>query len=156
MPEGFSYARTDLWIEIPKLGLKMNIVGVPFDTDTKEWDLTWLASDAGWLENTAYPTHAGNSAITSHITLANGLPGPFAKLDTLSYGDQVIVHLEGQKYLYEVRDNKRVRPEDVNSTLKHEEYPWLTLMTCKTYNESTGKYTYRSVVRAVLIKITDE
>jgi LPXTG-site transpeptidase (sortase) family protein len=156
MPEGFSYAQTDLWIEIPKLGLKMDIVGVPFDTDTSEWNLTWLADNAGWLENTAYPTHAGNSAITAHTTLANGLPGPFSKLDTLSYGDQVIVHLGGQKYIYEVRGNKSVRPNAVNSVLKHEEYPWLTLITCKSYSEKTGEYLYRTVMRAVLTKIVDE
>jgi sortase (surface protein transpeptidase) len=40
--------------------------------------------------------------------------------------------------------------------LKHEEYSWLTLITCKTYNERTGEYLQRTVVRAVLIKVVDE
>jgi LPXTG-site transpeptidase (sortase) family protein len=156
IPKDFSYTQTDFWIEIPRLNLKMNIVGVPYDTDTNEWNLSWLADNAGWLESTAYPTHAGNSAITAHTTLASGLPGPFAKLDTLSYGDQIIIHLKSQKYIYEVRENKQVRPNAINSVLKHEEYPWLTLITCKSYNEKTGEYTYRTVVRAVLVKLVDE
>lgn len=156
MPEGFSYAQTDLWIEIQKLGLRMNIVGVPLDSDTDEWDLTWLGSDAGWLEGTAYPTHAGNSAITAHTTLSNGQDGPFAELNALSYGDRVIVHLGGQKYIYEVRENRRVRPTDVNSVLRHEEYPWLTLITCQNYNESSDSYLYRIAVRAVLVSVEVE
>ncbi len=156
MPAGFAYAQTDLWIEIPKLNLKLNIAGVPFDNKKKEWDLTWLNTEAGWLENTAFPTHSGNSALTAHTTLANGLPGPFAKLASLSYGDQIIIHLGGQKYIYEVRTTSRVRPNAVASVLKHEEYSWLTLITCNTYNEQTGDYTYRSVVRAVLVKVVDK
>ena len=155
-PEGFAYAQTGIWLEVQKLGLKMDIVGVPFDNDKGEWNLTWLNTEAGWLENTAYPTHTGNSAITSHVTLANGLPGPFAKLGTLSYGDQIIVHLDGQKYIYEVRESKRVSPDAVNSALKHEEHPWLTLITCQSYNEKAKEYTYRTVVRAVLTKVVDD
>jgi LPXTG-site transpeptidase (sortase) family protein len=156
MPEGFAYAQTDLSIEIPKLKVKLNITGVPYNDEKREWNLTWLNNEAGWLENTAFPTHSGNSAITAHTTLSNGLPGPFAKLDTLSYGDQIIVHLGGQKYIYEVRETKRVTPNAVNSVIKHEEYSWLTLITCNSYNEKTGEYTYRSVARAVLIKVMDE
>jgi large repetitive protein len=156
MPVGFAYAQTDVWIEIPKLKLKLDIAGVPYDTNKREWNLTWLNTEAGWLENTAFPTHAGNSAITAHTTLPNGADGPFAKLNTLGYGNQIIVHLGGQKYIYEVRDTLRVSPNAVNSVLKHEEYPWLTLITCQSYNEKTGEYTYRSVARAILIKIIDE
>ena len=156
MPEGFAYAQTDLWLEVQKLGLKMDIVGVPFNKDKHEWNLTWLNAEAGWLENTAYPTHAGNSALTAHITLPNGQPGPFAKLGTLAYGDRVIVHLGGQKYVFEVRSNKQVKADSVESTLKHEEIPWLTLITCKSYNEKTGEYAYRTAVRAVLLEVLDE
>jgi LPXTG-site transpeptidase (sortase) family protein len=156
MPAGFAYAQTDILLEIPRIKQSLKIAGVPYDSEKREWNLTWLNNEAGWLENTAYPTHAGNSALTAHTTLPNGQPGPFAKLDTLSYGDQVIVRFGGQKYIFEVRDNKRVKPNEVNSTLKHEEYPWLTLITCKSYNEKTGDYTYRTVVRAVLVKVVDE
>ena len=155
-PDDYAYAQTDLWVEIPDLGIKLDIVGVPFSNDEREWDLTWLNKDAGWLENTAFPTHSGNSALTAHVYLPNGLPGPFVNLSSLGYGDQVIIHFGGQKYTYEVRENIRVRPDAVNSVLKHEEHSWLTLITCKSYNERTGEYLYRSVVRAVLVKVVDD
>lgn len=110
----------------------------------------------GYLAGTAYPTHAGNSGITAHAYLADGTPGPFVNLGQLKYGDQIIVHLDGQRYIYEVRENRLFTPTAVSSVLKHEEYPWLTLITCKTYNETTREYSYRTVVRAVLVSVTDE
>jgi large repetitive protein len=150
-PDDFAYfALSDLWLEIPKLGVKEDIVGVPYDV--KDWNLTWLGRQAGYLSGSAYPTHNGNSAITAHAYLADGTPGPFAKLNTLSYGDQVIVHLGGQKYIFEVRENLRVRPDNT-SILKHEEKPWLTLITCQNYDEGTKDYIYRIAVRAVLVKV---
>jgi LPXTG-site transpeptidase (sortase) family protein len=156
MPENFSYTKTNFWLEVQKLGLKTDIVGIPFDKDKGEWNITWLYKEAGWLDGTAYPTHEGNSALTAHVTLADGTPGPFAKLNTLNYGDQVIIHLDGQKYIYEVRNVTRVRPDVVDLALKHEKLPWLTLITCDTYDKATGGYAYRTVVRAVLLKVADE
>jgi hypothetical protein len=38
---------------------------------------------------------------------------------------------------------------------RHEDYSWLTLITCQRYNERTGTYRYRRVVRAVLIEVND-
>jgi LPXTG-site transpeptidase (sortase) family protein len=156
MPDDFAYAQTDLTLEIPQLKLKLDIVGVPFSAGVKDWDLKWLANNAGWLDGTAFPTHEGNSALTAHSTLPNGNAGPFANIGLLKYGDQIIVHLGGQKYIYEIRENRTVRPTDVASVLKHEEISWLTLITCKTYNEKTGEYESRTVVRAVLIKVVPE
>jgi hypothetical protein len=34
--------------------------------------------------------------------------------------------------------------------LKHQEQPWITLVTCRGYDESTNSYAYRVLVRAVL------
>jgi LPXTG-site transpeptidase (sortase) family protein len=154
-PQDQAYtAMGELWLEIPKLGVSTDIVGVPFGKEN--WDLTWLADNAGYLDGTAYPTHHGNSGITAHAYLADGTPGPFVDLDELSYGDQIIVHIGGQQYIYEVREEKQVRPDAVSSVLKHEELPWLTLVTCKNYNETTDDYTYRVVVRAVLVDVLPE
>jgi LPXTG-site transpeptidase (sortase) family protein len=153
-PVDFSYnALGNLWLEIPRLEVKLGIVGVPFKTE--DWNLTWLGGQVGYLAGTAYPTHDGNTGLTAHAYLADGSPGPFVDLNKLRYGDQIIVHLDGQRYIYEVRENKLVRPNDL-SVLKHEEYPWLTLLTCKTYNESAEAYQYRAAVRAVLVKVENE
>ena len=39
------------------------------------------------------------------------------------------------------------------SVFQHEEKPWLTLLTCKEYDEKTKTYRKRVVVRAVLVKV---
>jgi sortase (surface protein transpeptidase) len=37
--------------------------------------------------------------------------------------------------------------------LKHEELPWVTLVTCRGYDEATGTYKYRVLVRAELVEV---
>jgi LPXTG-site transpeptidase (sortase) family protein len=151
-PEVLAYAPTNsLWLEIPSLGVHMAITGVP-QLDGK-WDVSWLGKQAGWLNGTAYPTDTGNSVLTGHVYLPNGKAGPFVYLYTLKWGDQIIIHApDGQKYIYEVREVKRVLPTDM-SAFKHEERSWTTLITCQGYNQADNNYKYRVVVRAVLISV---
>jgi LPXTG-site transpeptidase (sortase) family protein len=143
----------DLWLEIPSLGVKMPIVGVPMSGDT--WDISWLGTDAGYLQGTAFPTWVGNSVLTGHVYLPTGKPGPFVNVSQLAYGNQINVHAYGQKYVYEVREVLRVKPDDL-SVLKHEEKSWVTLLTCQVYNWVNNSYRYRIAVRAVLVSISDE
>jgi LPXTG-site transpeptidase (sortase) family protein len=154
-PKEKSYQQLgDLWLEIPRLGLKVSIVGVPLGADN-EWDVTWLGSQAGYLNGTAYPTRPGNSVLTGHVYTADGLPGPFIKLNQLNqlrYGDEIIVHLAGQSYVYEVRENRIVSPHD-GYVFRHQDYPWLTLVTCRDYDERTNSYRHRVAVGAVLVRI---
>jgi LPXTG-site transpeptidase (sortase) family protein len=142
-----------LTLEIPRLGVKLPVVGVP--VSAQGWDLTWLSNQAGWLEGTAYPTLAGNTGLTAHTYLADGTPGPFVNLGSLYWGDKVYIRANGNKYIYEVREVRLLWPEDV-SVLRHEEYDWVTLITCREYNEKTRDYTYRVAVRAVLVKVEPE
>ncbi|RJP53207.1 MAG: sortase [Anaerolineaceae bacterium] len=154
-PQPAEKAYTDLgdfWLEIPSLNVKMPIVGIP--AKGEEWDLTWLWDQAGWLEGTAYPTHEGNSAITAHVYLPNGQAGPFFNLGKLSWGTRIIVHLGGQSYVYEVRQVRQVSPYSL-SALGHQELPYLTLITCREYDEASDTYRYRIVVEAVLISVED-
>lgn len=152
-PKEKAYTSTNIWLEIPALGIKMPIEGVPLVNG--DWDVSWLVQQAGWLEGTAFPSWKGNSVLTSHVTLADGTAGPFAKLETLAWGDQIIVRAYNTKYIFEVRQNHIVSPYNM-SIFKHEESPWLTLITCKDYNESTKAYANRVVIRAVLIKSESE
>ena len=148
-----AYLNTEVWLEIPRLGLKMPIVGVPLvDGD---WDLSWLWNEAGWLEGTAFPSWQGNSVLTSHVTLPDGEKGPFASLSDLSWGDRILVHAYGTVYTYEVRQNQVVIATDA-SVLRHEDKPWLTLLTCETYNEVTNTYSRRVAVRAALISVAKD
>jgi LPXTG-site transpeptidase (sortase) family protein len=140
----------EMWLEIPAINAKMTIVGVP-KGDTG-WDVRWISREAGWLEGTSFPTWAGNSGLAGHAVLPDGTPGPFAGLQSLHWGDQVIVHLWGQRYIYEVRENTAVDP-NVLKVLRHEDLSWVTLITCQGYDEINGKYRYRRVVRAVMVDV---
>jgi LPXTG-site transpeptidase (sortase) family protein len=152
-PETLKYQITDTLLEIPKLGVKIPIAGVPLKNGV--WNTSWLGKQAGWLEGSAFPSWNGNSVLTSHVYLSNGLPGPFVYLSKLKFGDQVIVHAFGQKYIFEVRTNVVVQPNDT-TVLKHENRSWLTLVTCKEYDQKTNQYLKRVVVRAVLVSVEDE
>jgi LPXTG-site transpeptidase (sortase) family protein len=148
-----SYLQTgDVYLSIPSLGVQTDIVGVPITEDG--WDLSWLGDNVGWLQGTAFPSWAGNSSLTAHIVDAFGQPGVFKDLGSLKYGDRVVVSLYGQEYVYEVRTVEGfVRPDDTSSIFQHEEYPWLTLVTCRGYDEQSDSYIYRIVVRAVLVAV---
>jgi LPXTG-site transpeptidase (sortase) family protein len=142
-------------LDIPSIGISAPIVGVP--VSDSGWDLTWLGSRAGWLEGTAFPSWAGNSTITAHVWGADGQPGLFYGLDTLTWGDRVVIHAYGQEYVYEVRSvDQTVDPGDVSPVFQHEELPWLTLITCKGFNSESNDYTFRVVVQAVQVKIQDK
>ncbi len=151
-PRDKVYATTAVVLEIPSLNVKMPIVGIP--KQSGEWDVTWLGSQAGWLEGTAFPSWKGNSVLTGHVYDSNGLPGPFVNLGRLKFGDKIIIHFNGQKYTFEVRTNQVVSPDNT-SALKHEDRPWLTLITCKEYDEKTNSYKKRIVIRAVLVKVEE-
>ncbi len=138
----------DLRMFIPRLDKNLKVVGVPIAKDG--WDLTWLWDQAGYLEGTAFPGTAGNSVITAHVYLPSGLPGPFANLNTLRFGDRIFLTINGQRYTYEVRTNTSVSPADT-SPFRHEEKSWLTLVTCLGYDSKTDTYRYRQVARAVLM-----
>ena len=150
--QSISYADLgDLWLEIPSLGVKISIVGVPQSNGS--WDVSWLGRQAGWLNGTAYPTSAGDSILTGHVYDAFGQPGPFVHINWLWYGDQIIVHAGDAQYVYEVREVLQVAPGAASSVIKHEELPWVTLITCRGYNEVTDSYKYRVAVRAVLVEV---
>jgi LPXTG-site transpeptidase (sortase) family protein len=142
----------DMLLNIPSLGVQMPVVEVPKENGT--WDVSWLGAKAGWLDGSAFPTWEGNSVLTGHVYDVNGQPGPFVSLAKLKWGDKVIVHAWGQEYTYEVRSvEENVNPKDTRLLTKHEELPWLTLVTCHGYDEAKDTYLWRTVVRAVQIGV---
>jgi LPXTG-site transpeptidase (sortase) family protein len=147
------HAEPDLWLEIPSLSLKMPITGVPLSEDG--WDLTWLGSQAGYLEGTTFPGRVGVTGVTGHVTLSNGKSGPFARLGGLRWGDTIILHANGERYTFSVRTNRTVGPKDM-SAFQNDGYTWLALITCKNYDEKLNAYQNRVVVRAILTKVEDE
>ncbi|MGH2582693.1 MAG: sortase [Anaerolineales bacterium] len=151
-PSNLAYENTDFMLEIPSLAIETSIVGVLQSEGT--WDVTWLGQNAGWLQGSAFPTWAGNTVITGHVWDAENTPGIFAAIKDLSYGDQVLIHAWEQVYTYEVRESSLVTSRNVSSVFQHEEYDWLTLLSCEFYNPLNGNYVFRRVVRAVLVDVS--
>ena len=151
-PAGAAYsALGGLWLEIPSLGVRTAIVGVPLTTHG--WDVAWLGQDAGWLNGTAFPTWPGNASITGHVWDAFNRPGPFADLVRLRWGDEVVVHAGGAAHVFLVRSLQTVAPHDTTAITRSEALPWLTLITCRAYDAQIGEYALRVVVRAVLVEV---
>lgn len=151
-PAEKSYHSLDsLTLEIPSFNIRAPIIGIP--QNREGWDLAWLGNQVGWLEGTAFPSWAGNSALTAHVVDANGAPGLFADLGQLTYGKEIIISGWGQRYVYQVRSVKTtVKPSDMNA-IRHQGYPYLTLITCKGYDENSGNYRWRVVVQAVQVRV---
>ena len=137
-------------LEIPTIGVNTEIVGIP--ASESAWDVSWLWEKAGYLEGTAFPTTPGNTVITSHVYLPDGLPGPFIDLRNLKFGDEVIIHAWGQRYVYQVQEVTRVRPHDL-SILKHSDYDMVTLLSCEGFDEETDSYDWRTIVKAIVVRV---
>ena len=91
------------------------------------------------------------------MTNASGLAGPFANLKDLKYGDRIIVHLIGEKYVFEVRSSRLVSPSSTGFAFEDlDGYSFLTLITCQGFNDHNNSYRFRRVVRAVLVKVQPE
>lgn len=139
-----------LALSIPRLNVKSEITFVPYRDH--HWDVRWLGSQIGYLENTAFPTWTGNTVLTGHVTLSDGGPGPFASLSTLRWGDSIIITAWGKRYVYQVQTVKKVESTDF-SILEGTGNNTLTLMTCQEYLPTHGIYQKRLVVKAILVEI---
>jgi len=151
-PVNKNYEVTDLVLEIPSINVKTRIVNVPIVEGT--WDVTWLGNNAGYLTGSAFPTWNGNTVVTGHVWDANNNPGIFSQLRELKYGDRVLIHAWGMAYTYEVRQSDLFFAKNgLAKIFQTEEYDWLTLLTCETYNPLNGEYLFRRSVRAVLVDV---
>ena len=150
-PETAVYAKTEYLLSIPKLDVKMPIVGVP--KTMTGWDVTWLGEKAGYLAESAYPTQAGNTVLTGHVWDNLNQAGPFADLKRLAYGDEILITAAGGVYVYEVRESQVIAPNDLDAVFQEETFDWVTLLTCENYQEGLGTYAARRIVRAVLVEV---
>jgi LPXTG-site transpeptidase (sortase) family protein len=141
----------NLHLEIPSLNFNQPIVGIPYKDNS--WDVKWLDDNVGYLEGSAYPTWTGNTVLTGHSTDANENAITFGYIRELSIGDKIMIHSNGQVYVYQVKDNRLIQPSSIEALFKHEDYSWITLVTCENFNADLGKFTSRRMVRAVLISV---
>jgi LPXTG-site transpeptidase (sortase) family protein len=145
-----AYDPTSLVLEIPVIKVKAPVEGV--ESKAGNWDISWLQDQVGWLNGTAYPTWQGNSVLTGHVVNGDGKPGVFSRLKALGLGEYIFVYNLGYRYTYKVVANEVVQPDDA-SVMKHQDKPFLTLITCDAYDESTQTYLRRVAVGAVLVDV---
>ena len=136
----------DVWLDLPAIDVQASILGIP--QAGHSWDLTWLKDDLGYLQGSAFPGWQGNTVVVGHLTLADGVAGPFANLHALQIGDEIILHTWGDEIPYKVREvGYRMDAAD-EDTFQHEDADWLTLITCQSYDNLARNYRWRVVVRA--------
>ncbi len=144
------YSKTEMLLSIPAIHIETAIVGAPYVDG--EWDLRWIGSQVAYLQGTAFPTSVGNTVLTGHVYDASGLPGVFVDLKTLQYGDMVDLAAWGYTYHYQVINADYAAANDM-SVLDDDVYDVLTLITCAGFDEVSGNYAYRFVVKAVLVGV---
>lgn len=145
------YAATSMELAIPSLNVHATVVGVPLVDGN--WDVSWLGTQVGHLEGTAWPTWVGNSVLTGHVWDADNTPGIFAGLGSLAYGDHIEIHADGRVYVYEVRSSRLVSPKNLSVLAADDGYAWLTLLTCEGFDPADNEYSYRRAVSAVLVEV---
>jgi LPXTG-site transpeptidase (sortase) family protein len=124
------------------------ISGIPFDPQAKTWDAAWL-SGVGWLQGTAFPTWDGRTVLTAHNVTAAGLPGPFANLDDLAYGDLIEIEADGVTYTYMVLSVRTIPAWQSWKVFEHTDQDRLSLITCAGSFSSRYGYRSRLVVEAI-------
>ncbi|GJQ35093.1 MAG: hypothetical protein JETCAE01_11030 [Anaerolineaceae bacterium] len=144
----------DLRLEIPALSINQPIVGIPFLND--DWNVTWLGSRIGYLEGSAYPTWSGNTVLTGHATDLNGKFTSFGFIKDLKIGDKFMIHSNGLVYVYQIQQNRLISASSTSALFRHEEYDWVTLVTCEKWNDYIGKFVQRRIVRAALVSVVAE
>ena len=137
-------------LAIPSLQVDASIIGIP--RRGTGWDVRWLGNGIGYLEGSAYLTHPGNTVLAGHVYLSDGTPGPFIDLHHLKWGDRIILHVNGYAHVYEVRHVYETDPDDLDVLRSWDDYDWLTLITCRDFDERTNSYRSRLIVEAVRIE----
>lgn len=118
-----------IWFERPGNGAPIVYDGPLFVVEGVE--IEELKRGPGHYPSTAPPGHEGNFAVAGHRTTYGA---PFYHLDELAPGDEVhVVDRQGRRWIYVVRTNRIVRPNDVWVLAEDPlgtGQPTMTLTTC--------------------------
>jgi LPXTG-site transpeptidase (sortase) family protein len=130
----------------PTAGIRTTIVTSYLNGES--WDVNDLGNHAGYLQGTAWVNEAGgNTVLAGHAEVFSGSSGIFSNIEALSPGDPLIIAQDGQEYIFEVREIRRVEPDALTPF-----YPGavqrLTLTTCSDYDFLRNIYRERIVVIA--------
>lgn len=119
-------------IIIPQLDVNVPVV---YDEPSFKEEKVQKALERGVVHygTTALPGENGNSVIVGHSSNnwwdSGKYKFAFILLDKLQNGDEIILHYEGTRYVYEVHKKQVVQPDNTE-VLKSTQDPILTLITC--------------------------
>lgn len=148
------------WLEIPSIGVDVNVVEPELGVDAllaNDWNVledqirSSLLQGVVHYPGTAYPGGKGNVFLTGHssnvfweVSTYNTV---FALLPRIEIGSDIYVVHDQNRYHYRVIDKKEVSPKDVSVLQQGDDYH-MTLMTCTPI----GTTLRRLVVTAELVQ----
>ena len=133
---------------VPALNLEEPIIRV-LVVDGR-WDVSQLNTQVGHLQTTGERPGEGLAmTFVGHTSWPGN--GPFAHLNQLQHGEQIIYRWNGYDYVYQIDQMMHVQPTQV-STLYEENGDAIVLATCSGWNASSSQYDTRLVTRAILIE----
>lgn len=108
--------------------------------------------DVAWYDFSARPGFGSNAVFSGHVDYVDVGPAVFWTLKDLSQGDIVDVTLDdGTVYQYRVAAMETIdaATADIGTIVGATEQEVVTLITCTgTFNQATGQYDQRLIVRA--------
>jgi LPXTG-site transpeptidase (sortase) family protein len=132
-------------LSVPTAGILTPVVDVYLDGVS--WDVSYLGSNAGHLQGTAWLDGTGNIVLAGHVENFDGGAGVFAAIDDLRLGDPVVLSDGAQVKYYAVTEVKTVQPDDL-TVLYPTDTDRITLITCDGYDFVNNSYQQRIVVIA--------
>jgi LPXTG-site transpeptidase (sortase) family protein len=136
--------------------VRVQKVGV---TSNNQLDVPKNINDAAWYQKSATPGQGYGAVLIDGHNGGITRNGVFAKLNTLSQGDQITVERgDGKKYTYSVVENESMSLDEVNSTgmkkmmkSADEDTEGLSLITCDgKWIPKIQQFDRRIMLRAVL------
>ena len=139
-------------VRIPALGVTSNIIDLGLQSDGK-MEVPPDAKDVGWFTSSPLPGQPGPSVLAAHVNW-KGEDGPFAKLEQLKQGDQVIVESADGATATFVVDRVEAHPKTrfpSEAVYGDTEGPELRLVTCGgVFDTASGHYQENTIVWAKL------
>lgn len=139
-------------IRIPSQAVDVNVIDLSLQPNG-EMQVPPDAADAGWYVNSPIPGQPGPAVIASHVNF-KGVDGPFAHLDALKPGDEVMIEdAAGAEVSFAV-DTVTSYPKNAfptDTVYADTPDPELVLITCGgSYDASAHSYRDNIVARAKL------
>ncbi|MER2133364.1 MAG: class F sortase [Arthrobacter sp.] len=149
-----SPAATPRIVSLPTIQTESELLQLGLEPDgTLEVPPADPGSPAGWYSGSPSPGETGPSVLLGHVNATDGGPGVFARLRTLSPGDQITVERkDGTAAVFTVIVGEQYEKDSfpTDKVYGNTPGPELRLITCDGFDSATGLWQDNYVVYAVL------